>query len=102
MVAHLSEHGGDKTWRGTKYKIDIWDGCMVPTHREHHKDLLKILKGSIVHPVIEKWLYIPKASKYFEATMFKLVELIQKKNSLVGIEPAIKKPKAKKRKLKIL
>lgn len=96
MVAHLSEHGGDKTWRGTKYKIDVWDVCLVPTHREHHKALLKLLKGSMIHPVIEKWLYIPTASKHFEATMFKLIELIQKQNSLIGIEPAIKKPKVKK------
>lgn len=100
MVAFLSEHPGDKEWRGKKFATDIWNGCLIPSSREHHDSLLKTIKGTVVHPVIEKWLYLPQDSKHFEASMIHLVELVRRKNPLVGIEPEIKNPKKSKKKKK--
>lgn len=98
MVAFLCEHPGDKEWRGKKFKNEIWNGCLIPSRREHHESLLIKIKGTIVHPVITKWLYIPQSSKYFESSMFQLVEMIQKKNELIGVEPEIKSKKKSKAK----
>lgn len=55
-----------KSFRGKKYKFDIWNGCLIPTSREHHAELLELIKGTIVHPMIEKWLYLPQSSEHFE------------------------------------
>ncbi len=98
MVAFLCEHPGDKEWRGKKFKTEIWNGCLIPSHRDHHDLLLSKIRGTTIHQAITKWLYLPQSSKYFESSMFQLIEMIQKKNDLIGIEPEIKsqkKPKAK-------
>jgi len=101
MVAFLCEHPGDKKYRGKRFKLDIWDGCLIPSIRESHKELLYLLDGTIVHPVIEKWLYLPQKSKHFERSMLKLVDMVMKKNPLVGIEPELKiRTKSKKEKIK--
>lgn len=97
-VAYLSNRPGDKSFRGKRYKIDIWNGCLIPTNREYHAELLKLLKGTLVHPVIEKWLYLPQNSDHFEDSMNQLLEMIKRKNPLIGIETQLKprKPKTKK------
>jgi hypothetical protein len=95
MVAFLSEHPGDKSFRGKKFKMDVWNGCLIPSVRENHSELIKILKGTVIHPVIEKWLYLPQESEHFEDSMVQLVEMIQRKNKLVGIEPELKSKKKK-------
>lgn len=103
MVAFLCDHPGDKEWRGKKFKTEIWNGCLIPSNREHHKLILKKIKGTLVHPVITKWIYLPQSSPYFENSMFRIIELIKTKSELVGIEPEIKpskKSKAKPIKLK--
>lgn len=100
MVAFLSEHPGDSEWRGKKFKNEIWNGCLIPSHRDFHNDLLKLLKGTSIHPVITKWLYLPQSSANFEDSMFKLVELIKMRNELVGIVPNVRS-KTKKAKTKV-
>jgi hypothetical protein len=93
MVAFLCDHPGDKSFRGKKFKIDVWDGCLIPCVRDDHATVLKLIPGTVIHPVIEKWIYLPKKSKYFEESMLQLIELIQRKNKFIGIEPKIKKRK---------
>ena len=90
MVAFLCEHSGDKTWRGKEYPTELWNGCLIPTHRDHHEQLLGKLKGVCVHPVITKWLYLPVTSFAFEDSMFQLIELIEKRSELIGVEPEIR------------
>lgn len=90
MVAFLCDHPGDKEWRGKKFKFEIWNGCLIPSHREHHELLLNELPGTSVHPVLGKWLYLPMSSPHFELSMFRLLEMIDKKNVLIGIEPEVK------------
>jgi len=48
------------------------------------------IKGTSIHPVITKWLYLPSASPHFEVSMFQLIEMIEKKNEEIGIEPEVK------------
>ena len=98
MVAFLAEHPGDKNFRGKKFKVDVWNGCLIPSVHENHLELLKLLKGTLIHPVIEKWLYLPQQSKHFEDSMIKLVELIKRKSILIGIEPSLKVKKQKNNK----
>jgi hypothetical protein len=95
MVAFLSEHPGDKEWRGKKFKTEIWNGCLIPSHREYHDSLIGKIKGTSVHPVITKWLYLPASSPHFEASMFLLIEMIEKKNEEIGIEPEVKSNRKK-------
>lgn len=98
MVAFLCEHPGDKEWRGKKFKIELWNGCLIPSHREYHELLLNKIKGTSVHPVISKWLYLPHSSIHFESSMLQLVELIEKKNNLIGIESGVKSVRKTKKK----
>lgn len=98
MVAFLCEHPGDKKWRGKKYDNDLWNGCLIPSSYGAHISLSKKIKGISVHPVIRKWLYLPVESNYFEQSMLQLVEMIQKKDSLVGVEPEVKAKKSHSRK----
>ncbi len=95
MVAFLCEQPDKKTFRGKKFKVAVWDGCLIPSVREDHNQLLKLIKGTCVHPVISKWLYLPQKSEHFENSMIQLAELIQRKNKLIGIEPEIKIKKSK-------
>lgn len=97
MVAFLCDRPGQKTYRGKRYKIDLWNGCLIPSHRDDHDSLLKILKGTTVHPVIEKWLYLPYDSKYFEQSIGALVDMIEKKDNLVGVPIVIKPARKRKR-----
>lgn len=100
-VAYISDRPGDKFFRGKSYDIEIWNGCLIPTDREHHSELLRLIKGTVVHPVIKKWLYLPKTSDYFEDSMVQLVNMIKSENSLVGIEPDLKPKKARSTKSKL-
>jgi hypothetical protein len=99
VVACLSDRPEDRTFRRKKYKFDIWNGCLIPTNREHHLELLKQIKGTLVHPVITKWLYLPQSSEHFESSMIQLVEMIKRRNILIGIEPELRSKKPKKIKL---
>jgi hypothetical protein len=98
FVAHNTNRPGDKSFRGKSYRIEIWNGCLIPTDREHHDELLGAIKGTIVHPVIKKWLYLPQKSEYFEDSMNQIVELIKKKSSLIGVEPKLKIKKSRSKK----
>lgn len=89
-VAYLSNRPGDKSFRGKSYRSEIWNGCLIPTDRQYHPELLKLIKGTVVHPVIQKWLYLPHKSEHFEESILQIVELIKNKSVFVGIEPTTK------------
>jgi hypothetical protein len=94
-VAYLSNRPGDRSFRGKDYRIEIWNGCLIPTHRERHAELLRSIKGSVIHPVIEKWIYLPQNSEHFEDSMVQLVNMIKNKGLLIGIEADLKPKKAR-------
>jgi len=105
MVAFVCEKPERKTFRDQKFKTEVWNGCLIPSTRDNHAALLKLLKGAVIHPVIGKWLYLPQKSEFFEDSMIQLIEMIQRKNTLVGIEPELKikksKSKSKSKKTKL-
>jgi hypothetical protein len=85
-VAYISNRPGDTSFRGKNYRVEIWNGCLIPTNREHHAELLRSIKGTVVHPVIKKWLYLPQKSEHFEDSMVQLVNMIKNRSSLIGVE----------------
>jgi hypothetical protein len=94
-VAYISNRPGDRSFRGKNYRIEIWNGCLIPTNREYQAELLRAIKGTVVHPVIKKWLYLPQNSEHFEDSMVQLVSMIKNKNSLIGIETDLKPKKSR-------
>jgi hypothetical protein len=71
-----------------------WKGLLVPTDREHHGVLRKELPLLGVHPMLEKWLYLPEESEDFEDTASRLIDLIKAEDPRVGVLP---KPRRKRR-----
>lgn len=92
MVSCLCE-GDEDSWRGVKYGYKIWNGILVPTEHKHHKSLIKKIKGTENHPVLKKWLYLPMDSEYYEDSIHKLVNLIEKNDERVGVYPSMKNKK---------
>lgn len=88
-VAYLANRPGDNSFRGKTYQIEIWNGCLIPTDRQHHVELLRQIRGTVVHPVIQKWLYLPHKSEHFEDSILEIVDLIKKKSELIGIKPTL-------------
>lgn len=99
-VAYISNRPGDRSFRGKNYRIEIWNGCLIPTIRDHHAELLRSIKGTVVHPVIEKWLYLPQHSEHFEDSMVQIVNMIKGKSLLIGIDAQLKPTRARPSKSK--
>jgi hypothetical protein len=71
-----------------------WKGLLVPTEKKHHGVLREELPRLGVHPMLEKWLYLPEETEDFEDTASRLVELIKEEDPRVGVLP---KPRKKRR-----
>lgn len=98
-VAILSENPGENSYRGKKYSFDLWDGVLVPTFHVHHDSLKSQIPSLISHPVLGKWLYLPRQTEEFEEISILLVDLIRRQDPRIGVEPAVRARK-KKRKVK--
>jgi hypothetical protein len=48
------------------------------------------------HPVLGKWLYLSQTHEEFEALAGAVVEVVGRRDSRVGVEPAARKKSAKK------
>jgi hypothetical protein len=70
-----------------------WKGVLIPTEKKHHGVLLDELPDLGVHPMLEKWLYLPEEKEDFEETAARLVDLIRQEDSRVGVLP---KPRRKR------
>src|SRR5690606_16579180 len=90
MVALLMESPGERSYRGKKYKFDLWNGILWPTFREHQPSLLSEFPV-ISHPVLGKWVYLPGSHPEFESTAMKIIEQIRKQDLRLGIEPKFKR-----------
>jgi hypothetical protein len=71
-----------------------WKGLLVPTEKKHHGALQVELPDLGVHPMLEKWLYLPEETEDFEDTASRLVDLITEEDPRVGVLP---KPRRKGR-----
>ncbi|CAH2900092.1 MAG: FIG00462619: hypothetical protein [uncultured Paraburkholderia sp.] len=72
-----------------------WNGLLVCTSRERHADLIREFPELAPHPVLGKWLYLSQRNEDFEAIADRLVKLVSRRDSRIGVEPGAKK-KAKK------
>jgi hypothetical protein len=95
-VAMLAESPGDRTYKDKKCEYDIWDGILVPTFFEHHEKLREKIPELFSHPILGKWLYLPRHIEEFEERVILLVRLIRNRSPLIGVPPSRKK-KAKKK-----
>lgn len=63
-----------------------WSGLLVPTEKRHHGALRLEMPSLDVHPVLDKWLYLPEAlPEAFEETALRLVDLIRRTDPRVGV-----------------
>ena len=97
LLLVLMESPGDKEYRGQKYNFDIWNGIFIPTDRERHAELLKIVPCAVSHPVLGKWLYLPEDSETFEDDVRKVLFLIASRSPLVGVVPKPRKSRRARR-----
>ncbi len=101
MVVVIAESPGEKTYRGKRYKFDLWDGVMWPTSREFQNSLLEEFPNLCPHPVLGKWLYLPRQSEDFEESIQTLVRLIRRNDPRLGIVPGEKKETKSKKTTKL-
>lgn len=71
-----------------------WRGLLVCTDRERHAALQAEIGELIVHPILTKWLYLPERVPTFERTAARLVGLVRRRDSRIGVIP---KPKSSRR-----
>ncbi len=90
FVIWVSESPGDRVYKNIKCDFDIWDGVLIPTENEFQDSLKKLFPGAVSHPVLKKWLYIPKQTEDLEQTVEILLDLIKKADPRIGIIPQSK------------
>ncbi len=60
MLFCIMEDSEQNFYKDKKFPYPIWNGVLIPTHREFHEEFLKISKEFVPHPVLGKWMYIPQ------------------------------------------
>lgn len=66
VLAMFESPGGDQTYKGIKYKFELWNGCMFPVDHEFQEKALKRFPFLVSHPILPKWLYLPLNTENFE------------------------------------
>ena len=62
-----------------------WKGVLLPTERKYHNSLMNELPNLLVHPILQKWLYLPEDLEEFEEIILNLVDLVAKDDYRIGI-----------------
>lgn len=78
-----------------------WSGVLVPTVRDHHRELITELPLLVEHPVLGKWLYLSQHQDGFEESVTKLVQLIEQNDTRIGVLPGKTRKRSKAVKKKI-
>jgi hypothetical protein len=73
-----------------------WNCILIPTAPQYHDSIRRDYQNVFQHPFLKKWLYLPGASKDFEADSHEIVEAIRMNDPRFGVEPTEKIPKKKK------
>lgn len=98
MLFCIMEDSELNSYKDKKFPYPIWNGVLIPTHREYHDQFLKISKDFTPHAVLGKWMYIPQTIENFEELTSKLTLLALKNSDMIGIFPKPKKKPVKKKK----
>jgi hypothetical protein len=64
-----------------------WNGLLMPTEKEYHASLLQDFIGTVQHPVLKKWLYLPETAEDFEPVATGIVEAVLNNDPRLGVEP---------------
>lgn len=98
MFGGRAVHFGGRFVLYLTWKDEPWRGVLVPTEREHQSSLIAEFPALAPHPVLPKWLYLPEAGPAFEADAARLVALIRRLDSRIGVLPGAKAKKPAKAK----
>lgn len=98
MLFCIMEDSEQNYYKDKIFPYPIWNGVLIPTHREYHDQFTKISKDIVPHAVLGKWMYIPQTLENFEELTAKLVLMALKNSEMIGIFPKPKKKSAKKKK----
>lgn len=93
MLFCIMEDSTQNFYKDKIFPYPIWNGILIPTHREYHDQFIKISKEFVPHPVLGKWMYLPQTSENFEELAVKLNLLALKNYEIIGIIPQSKKKK---------
>lgn len=74
-------------------KEEPWRGVLVCTEKANQPSLIEEFPVLRPHPVLPKWLYLSESSESFESTATRLVALVRKHDTRIGI---VAKPKRAK------
>jgi hypothetical protein len=92
MLLVLMQFPGDRRWKDREFDFDLWDGTLFPTDRKHHESLKKSFPQLIPHPVLGKWLYLPRASKSYPKVLKKIAPQVLKDQRFgTKVKPKTKK-----------
>ncbi|ODS33030.1 MAG: hypothetical protein SCARUB_01849 [Candidatus Scalindua rubra] len=67
-----------------------WKGVLLPTEKKYHKSLMNEFPNLIVHPILQKWLYLSEDMEEFEELTLNLVDLVVQDDYRIGIIPLSK------------
>lgn len=95
MVLALFESEGDRSYKGKKFKFELWNGCLFPVERENHAEIKKAFPVLFPHPILSKWLYLPLETENFDRHVEDLLKQLRRRSKLFGITPKAKKAKTK-------
>lgn len=102
LILVMFESIGDRTYKGQRFKFDLWNGCMFPMEKIHHQEALKAFPFLINHPVLPKWLYLPQQSEDFEQKVEDILKQVLRPKSFWGVLPKEKSKGGKaKKKVKV-
>lgn len=99
MVAVLMQDANDWQWRGVEYDFAIWDGVLWPTDYAHHKSLMAQFPFLLHHPVLKKWVFLPRNSENYEGEMEVLLKRVLAKDPRFGVAPSPRPKKESVRKV---
>ena len=74
-------------------KKEPWRGVLVCTDRKNHAALMGEFPVLTPHPVLSKWLYLPESSDDFERVSERIISLVRRRDSRIGVEPRPKRHK---------
>lgn len=95
VVLAIFESTGHRTYQNKKYPFEVWSGCMFPVEKEHQAKALLRFPFLVIHPILQKWLYLPMETENFDELVSDV--LTQALNPR-GYWGSIPKPKASKKK----
>jgi hypothetical protein len=96
MILVVMASPGDRIYRGKEFSLDIWNGFLFPTDREHHIVLQNKYPALIEHPVLKKWLYLPFDSEDFEFLSADIFREMRRGEVQWGIWPKERQTKKKR------